>query len=130
MAEDATGERVRIDAARRARLQTLLVAQRDDQPTATTLALQVGDEVGRWMATRGASWRTLDVNSATLARCLKGGDVKLSSVAALAEALGCDAMIHFVPRWRGAFVDESTPLSGDSSRCILPINTVGGNGER
>jgi hypothetical protein len=91
---------VAADALRRRRLAALLVAQRDDAPTAQTLALQVAGEIAEWMTFRRVRWEDLDVNRSTLRRCLKGDNVTLESVADVAAALDCDAVVHLVPRWK------------------------------
>lgn len=74
---------------------------------AERLKLQVGDEVDRWMARRGVTHRTFSASRRTLGRCLKGGNISLSSLADLADALDCDATVRLKPR--GAHVAPSAP---------------------
>jgi DNA-binding Xre family transcriptional regulator len=65
---------------------------------AEQLALSLSVEIDRWMAHRGVTHRSIGVSPRTLARCLKGRNVTLSSVADVADALDCDALIEFRPR--------------------------------
>lgn len=94
------------DAERAARLRqvrTLVdeLSDGDAVAPAKRLALQVSDEIDRWMTRRGATWCSTRVRRSTLARCLKGRNVTLSSVSDVAAALDCDVRIEFVPRLAG-----------------------------
>lgn len=59
------------------------------------LALQLSAEVYRWILKRRATGRTLGVPRRTLARCLKAKNITVSSVAEIADALGCIAVVEF-----------------------------------
>src|SRR5262245_24512591 len=97
----------------RRRLLALLKAMREEQPIAESLELCVSQEVSWWMAARDVNYRTLKVNSSKLYRCLNADNVTLQSVAAVANSLGCEAVIVFVPRRRSIPVYGSTPLLRD-----------------
>ncbi|MGE4066744.1 MAG: hypothetical protein AB7H88_08190 [Vicinamibacterales bacterium] len=87
----------------------------DERSTpAEDLADQLGDEIAAAMARCGASQRKLGANRRTLARALAGDDVRLSSVAVLADLLGCVAEIRLVPREGGANTARcvTTPCDG------------------
>lgn len=62
---------------------------------AEALSDDVADELGRVMAARGATPRSLTVPPRTIRRLLRGQDALLSSVAAAAHALGCRVRIVF-----------------------------------
>jgi hypothetical protein len=62
------------------------------------LALSLSEEVDRWMTRRRVTHRTISVSRRNLARCLKGTNVTLGTVADIADALGCDAVVKFRPR--------------------------------
>jgi hypothetical protein len=70
-----------------------------DSPTPfERLGLALSAEIDGWMTRRGVSHRTISVGRRTLARALKGENVRLSAVADIADALGCDVTITFKPR--------------------------------
>ena len=107
MAADTT----RVDRLRRARLTgkvprdlvpwllELAGAANTDRDVRSTpaerLADQFGDEIDRWMSQRGASQRSLSMSRRTLARALRGENVTLATVSAIADALGLEARITF-----------------------------------
>lgn len=62
------------------------------------LALAISTEVDRWMTKRGVNGRTIGFPRRSLVRVLKGQNVNLATVADVADALGCDAVITFQPR--------------------------------
>lgn len=77
------------------------------------LADDVADEIDRWMSTRGATQRSLDVSRASLKRALRGDSVRLETVAEIANALSCDVRITFVDRGLTA---EPTPTAAEPKK--------------
>ena len=65
---------------------------------AERLGLVLSEEVDRWMRRRGVTHRTISVNRRSLSRALKGGNVTLATIADVADALRCDAVIEFRSR--------------------------------
>ena len=62
------------------------------------VALALSAEIDRWMAARGVTHRTISCPRRSLARVLRGDDVLVSTVADVADALGCDIGVRFIPR--------------------------------
>jgi hypothetical protein len=62
------------------------------------LALEVSEVVDKWMTRRGLNTRTVSVSRRTLARCLKGQNVTIGTLADVADALDCDVAIDFKAR--------------------------------
>jgi hypothetical protein len=79
------------------------------------LAVAAAAEIDRWMQRRGVSSRTLATPRRTLARALKAMDVRLSSVADIADALDCEVEIRLRPRRGGAISGTSGAASGTTS---------------
>lgn len=65
---------------------------------AERLADAVGDEIDHWMARRGVKQHELKVSRSTVHRALAGANVLLGSIAEIADALGCEAVIRFEAR--------------------------------
>lgn len=79
------------------------------------LAIRLSEQVDRWMLLRRVTTRTISVPRRTLARCLKGENVTIETIADVADALGCEAFIEFLPRpgvgGTTAATDGTKPLS-------------------
>lgn len=74
------------------------VPQMVTRSPAERLAVALSEEVDRWMRHRGVTGRTVGCSRRSLVRCLKGQNVRLDTVADIADALGCDVRIAFEPR--------------------------------
>jgi hypothetical protein len=69
-----------------------------DVPPDERLLLAVSSEVDRWMTRRGVTGRTISAPRRSVARCLKGENVSLRTLADVADSLGCDVRLEFVAR--------------------------------
>lgn len=66
---------------------------------AQRLAVRVSTEVDRWMDVRKVNTRTITVSRSTVQRLLKAqSNSRIDSIAEVADALGCEAVVEFVPR--------------------------------
>lgn len=62
----------------------------------------VADQVGHWMAVRGATPRSLTISPRTIRRLLRAEDALLSTIAAAAAELGCRVTLRFEDLGAGA----------------------------